>query len=127
MLICASAICDDRNCNAPLSHMPFYMGLAVIGLGIGFSLNCGVPINPARDLSPRLFSYIVGWGPQVFRYHTILLWNSYIYLVLTLICTQHVNSYDNWMWFWIPLVFPYIGATIGAYIYIIFIQAHWPK
>lgn len=68
LLICAGAIVDPRNGNVPLSHMALYMGLAVIGLGISFSLNCGVPINPARDLSPRLFTYLIGWGPQVFRY-----------------------------------------------------------
>ncbi|KAK4020726.1 aquaporin-10 [Daphnia magna] len=101
LLICASAIVDQRNCKVPVSLVAFYMGFAVMGLGISFSMNCGVPINPARDLSPRLFTYLVGWGQQVF-------------------------SYNNWMWFWIPLVIPHFGAVLGAFIYIVFVDAHWP-
>ncbi|XP_046450429.1 aquaporin-10-like [Daphnia pulex] len=102
LLLCACAIVDRLNCKVPLSVFALYMGFLIMGLGISFSMNCGVPVNPARDLSPRLFTYLVGWGPQVF-------------------------SYDNWMWFWIPLVIPHFGATLGAFIYIIFIEAHLPE
>ncbi|KAI9564579.1 hypothetical protein GHT06_008319 [Daphnia sinensis] len=101
LLICASAIVDQRNCKVPVPFIAFYMGFIVIGLGISHSMNCGLPINPARDFSARLFTYLVGWGPQVF-------------------------SYDNWMWFWIPLVIPHFGAFLGAFIYIIFVSSHWP-
>ena len=31
------------------------LGLTVLGLGVSFGFNCGYPLNPARDLAPRLF------------------------------------------------------------------------
>ena len=52
----------------PFSLIAFYLGFLVLGLAISFSLNTGGSPNPARDLSPRILSYIAGWGIQVFRY-----------------------------------------------------------
>lgn len=37
------------------------------------------------------------------------------------------HSYDNYNWFWIPIVGPHIGAILGVYIYILFVEAHWPE
>lgn len=37
-----------------------FLGLAVFVYGITFSYNTGYAINPARDLGPRLFIYIIG-------------------------------------------------------------------
>ena len=124
LLICANAIIDQKNCNVPLSLVAFYMGCIIIGLGLSFNLNCGVPVNPARDLSPRLFTYLVGWGPQVFRYFNYYKIRNFSKRKNAPFLFQ---SYNNWMWFWIPLVIPHAGAVLGAYIYIIFIEAHWPK
>ena len=39
---------------------PMFLGLAVFVYGITFSYNTGYAINPARDLGPRLFIYIIG-------------------------------------------------------------------
>jgi hypothetical protein len=30
------------------------------------------------------------------------------------------------MWFWIPLLGPTIGAVLGALLYKLFIEIHWP-
>lgn len=35
--------------------MPGMLGLTVLGLGVSLGFNCGYPLNPARDLAPRLF------------------------------------------------------------------------
>ena len=34
---------------------PGVTGLAVLGLGVSLGFNSGYPLNPARDLAPRLF------------------------------------------------------------------------
>ena len=34
--------------------MPGVLGLTVLGLGVSLGFNCGYPLNPARDLAPRL-------------------------------------------------------------------------
>ncbi|KHJ90483.1 hypothetical protein OESDEN_09672 [Oesophagostomum dentatum] len=62
-------------------------------------MNLGYPINPARDLGPRIFAFFI-YGSQVFTYH---------------------NYY-----FWIPIVAPLFGGVIGAWLYHVFVGAHIP-
>ena len=38
----------------PSTLVPGVSGLAVLGLGLSLGYNCGYPLNPARDLAPRL-------------------------------------------------------------------------
>ena len=38
----------------PSALVPGVSGLAVLGLGLSLGYNCGYPLNPARDLAPRL-------------------------------------------------------------------------
>ena len=40
----------------------------ICGLVVGFGLNCGAALNPARDLSPRLFQLLAGYGLNAFKY-----------------------------------------------------------
>ena len=47
----AIAVCSAR---AP-ADLPGVTGLAVLGLGLSLGYNCGCPLNPARDLAPRIF------------------------------------------------------------------------
>ncbi len=47
--------------------VPIAIGVTDLGLIVfAFGFNCGAPINPARDFSPRLFSAMAGWGADVF-------------------------------------------------------------
>ncbi|VDM62946.1 unnamed protein product [Angiostrongylus costaricensis] len=62
-------------------------------------MNLGYPINPARDLGPRLFALFI-YGSEVFTYH---------------------NYY-----FWIPVIAPILGAVLAAWSYQLFIGAHIP-
>ncbi|XP_069492108.1 aquaporin-3-like isoform X2 [Ambystoma mexicanum] len=66
LLICILAIVDEKNNAAPAGLQPFVIGLMVLLVGLGMGFNCGYPINPARDLGPRLFTAIAGWGLEVF-------------------------------------------------------------
>ncbi|WP_374701157.1 MIP/aquaporin family protein [Streptomyces sp. TP-A0874] len=93
LLICA--LIDTRN-TAPLSHLgPFLIGLVVVAIGLSFGTNAGYAINPARDLGPRLFTYMEGWGRIAFPGHF-----------------QWFHSY-----WWIPIAGPLIGGIIGAVVY----------
>ncbi|KAB0357791.1 hypothetical protein FD754_001947 [Muntiacus muntjak] len=63
-------------------------GLLILAITLSMGANCGLPINPAQDLGPRLFTYIAGWGPEVF-------------------------SAGNG-WWWVPVVGPLVGAALGT-------------
>jgi glycerol uptake facilitator-like aquaporin len=70
---------------------PLAIGLVVTAIGMTFGFNSGYAINPARDLGPRLFTLVGGWGPQVFR------------------AGNH--------WFWVPIIGPLLGGILGAFGY----------
>ena len=62
-----------------------------------FGLNAGSAINPARDFSPRLLSYLAGW-PEPFS--------------------------AAGAWFWIPLALPHVGGILGALVYTGLVSLH---
>src|SRR5215510_4970995 len=59
-------ITDSRNSPAPAGLAPVVVGLLGILIGATFGFNTGYAINPARDFGPRLFTFIAGWGSEVF-------------------------------------------------------------
>jgi MIP family channel proteins len=85
------AITDTRNAPAPPGIVPIVVGLLVVLIGASFGFNSGYAINPARDLGPRLFTFVGGWGPEVFR--------------------------AGHGWWWVPVVAPCIGAVSGGWVY----------
>ncbi|GMT16635.1 hypothetical protein PFISCL1PPCAC_7932 [Pristionchus fissidentatus] len=89
---------DKRNAY-PSWAVPFLVGLAFLAIGTAFGFNCGYPCNPARDLGPRLFTFIMGYGGDVFSHKG---------------------------WFWVPIVAPFVGALIGAWFYQFAIGFHTP-
>ncbi len=100
LLLVITAIGDARNL-APTSNLgPVLVGLLVVLVGMCFGLNAGYAINPARDLGPRLFTLMAGWGGEVFR------------------AGNH--------WFWVPIVGPLIGGVLGAKVYDWLIGDHFP-
>jgi aquaporin-9 len=72
LVACALAITDARNMGTPKGVVPLMIGLVVAVIGMTYGFNCGYAINPARDLSPRIFTAIAGWGSQVFRYKLLI-------------------------------------------------------
>lgn len=68
LVLCILAVVDGRNMGAPRGVEPLAVGLILLGISVSMGLNCGYPLNPARDLGPRLFTAVAGWGMEVFRY-----------------------------------------------------------
>ena len=85
------AMTDDRNSPAPAGLAPVVVGLLVVLIGATFGFNAGYAINPARDFGPRLFTFVAGWGGEVFR------------------------AGNNW--WWVPIVAPCVGGVLGAWVY----------
>ena len=93
-------ITDQRNAPAPNGLVPVVVGLLVVLIGATFGFNAGYAINPARDLGPRLFTAVAGWGSQVFT--------------------------AGGGWWWVPVVAPCVGAVVGAYTYDLLVARHHP-
>lgn len=115
---CVAAISDKRN-NIPAHLHPLLGGFVVAMIGMCFGMNCGYPINPGRDLGPRIFTLIAGYGWEVFRL-------AQINLIFDRRCFVSLFSFNHYKWFWIPIVGPTLGAVIGAWVYKLLIGIHWP-
>jgi glycerol uptake facilitator protein len=89
------AVTDELNQPVRANLAPLIVGFIVVAVGISFGANAGYAINPARDLGPRLFALVAGWGKVAFP-------GDY----------GNVNTY-----FWIPIIGPFVGGLIGAVIY----------
>ena len=89
------AVVDEVNQPVRANLAPLVIGFIVVAIGLSFGANAGYAINPARDLGPRLFAGIAGWGK-------IAIPGDY----------GNVNDY-----MWIPIVGPFVGGLIGAYVY----------
>lgn len=83
-------IADVRHA-VPSGLGPLFVGLLVVAIGMSFGFNAGYAINPARDFGPRLFTFVAGWGSEVFRAGNA--------------------------WWWVPIVAPILGATLGGWVY----------
>jgi MIP family channel proteins len=91
LLILILALGDAANFAPDPRVAPILVGLAVMLIGMTFGFNAGYAINPARDLGPRLFTLVAGWGGEVFRAG---------------------NG-----WWWVPVAGPLIGGVAGALVY----------
>ena len=85
------AMTDTRNSPVPTGLTPIAVGLVVVAIGASFGFNTGYAINPARDLGPRIFTALAGWGSGVF-------------------------AAGNG-WWWVPVVAPCVGALAGGFLY----------
>jgi len=82
-------VTDPRNSGRPSTHAPVMIGLTVtllISLLGPLTMAC---FNPARDLAPRLYSSLAGWGSIPF-------------------------TANGWGWLAVYVVAPILGGLIGA-------------
>ncbi|KAF4091086.1 hypothetical protein AMELA_G00033070 [Ameiurus melas] len=98
LVLCVLAIVDKKNIGAPKGMEPLLIGFTILAISVAMGFNCGYPINPARDLGPRLFTAVAGWGVEVFR--------------------------AGGCWWWIPVGGPMVGGVLGAMIYYLLIELH---
>ncbi|KAI6242425.1 Major intrinsic protein domain containing protein [Aphelenchoides fujianensis] len=82
---------DPRN-QIPKWAQPSFICAMLVTVGMGFGMNAGNAMNPARDFGPRVFTLFAGYGWEVF-------------------------SYKDYGWFWIPIICPMFGTVIGAWLY----------
>jgi MIP family channel proteins len=94
------AIIDPRNVAPPGWVGPLLFGGLVVAIGMAFGFNAGYAINPARDLGPRLFTAVAGWGGDVFR--------------------------AGGGWWWVPVAGPLVGGPLGGLVYDLLIARHHP-
>ena len=95
LLLVLFAISDAKNLAPEPKLAPVVVGLVVMLIGMTFGYNAGYAINPARDLGPRLFTAVAGWGSEVFRAG---------------------NG-----WWWVPIAGPLIGGVLGGFTYDLFV------
>ncbi|MEV0145416.1 MULTISPECIES: MIP/aquaporin family protein [unclassified Nonomuraea] len=92
----------DVHSTPPLANLaPLIIGLVVVAIGMAWGTNAGYAINPARDLGPRLASFITG-------YHTA--WR---------------DQYGQ-LYFWVPIVGPIVGGLLGAGLYQVLVGRFLP-
>lgn len=98
--LCLFAITDKRNNPALPGTQAVVIGILVVIIGVSLGMNTGYAINPSRDLPPRFFTFVAGWGTEVFRVKN---------------------------WWWVPVVAPLLGAYLGGIIYVVFVGSTIPR
>ncbi|XP_072244225.1 aquaporin-3-like [Leuresthes tenuis] len=96
LIVCILAIVDPYNNPIPQGLEAFTVGFVVLVIGLSMGFNSGYAVNPARDLGPRLFTAMAGWGADVF-----------------------VKG-----WFLVPIFAPFLGTIIGVIIYQMMVGFH---
>lgn len=94
LMLIILGICDERLTPA-VNFKPIAVGLLVFTLGTCTGWCSGYAMNPARDLGPRIFSAMLFGSSDPFT---------------------RLNYY-----FWVPTFVPFIGATLGMFIFAFFI------
>ncbi|XP_060790984.1 aquaporin-3b [Neoarius graeffei] len=98
LIVCILAIVDPYNNPIPRGLEAFTVGFVVLVIGLSMGFNSGYAVNPARDLGPRIFTSLAGWGSEVFT----------------------VNDY----WFFVPSFAPFVGAMVGIFVYQLMVGYH---
>ena len=96
------ALTDDGNGvpRGPLA--PLLIGLLIAVIGASMGPLTGFAMNPARDIGPKAFAWLAGWGNVAF------------------------TGGKDIPYFLVPLCAPIVGAALGAFCYRKLIGRHLP-
>jgi len=94
LMFCIYSLKDDGNIGAG-DLTPLCLFFVIFGIGACFGWETGYAINLARDFGPRLMSYFLGYGHEVWA----------------------AGNY----YFWVPMVAPFFGCLFGGWLYDVFI------
>ena len=64
LIIVILAATDKKNIASPTGLVPFVICLAFLAIGMTLGMETGYAINPARDLGPRIFTAMAGYGTE---------------------------------------------------------------
>ncbi|KAG9266114.1 aquaporin-3 [Astyanax mexicanus] len=98
LIVCILAIVDPYNNPIPRGLEAFTVGFVVLVIGLSMGFNSGYAVNPARDLGPRIFTALAGWGSEVFT----------------------AGDY----WFFVPIFAPFFGSMVGVLVYQLMVGFH---
>jgi glycerol uptake facilitator-like aquaporin len=92
------AVSDPKGMKIPSWLQPIFMCFVITALCIAYGYNCMAILNPARDLGPRLFTTVAGWG-----------WASF----------QPLGGHYWWI---AGILGPHLGAIVGGGVYLLTID-----
>jgi aquaporin-7 len=105
LIMVVHAINDKKQDKNSIAVNSILISLVIVIIPLAYGYNDGGAINPARDLAPRLFTLIAGWGSETFTTSTC-----------------HIPHF-----WWIPVVGPMLGAIFATILYDFCIANHWPE
>ncbi|HVB73422.1 MAG TPA: MIP/aquaporin family protein [Ktedonobacteraceae bacterium] len=102
LLVFILVLLEQRSTNAPISwFFPVGLGIGVMLLVVVEGPISMVSLNAARDLGPRIFLWLTGWGQMAFP-----------------------GPRADW---WVTSIAPTLGAIFGVYLYDFVLRPFMPK
>jgi len=93
LLIGVCGVTDSRGIKVPTHLQPFLIALLIGAIVTAMGFNAGAILNPARDLAPRIFSALIGYGTKPFA------------------------PLGGHYWYLVGVIGPHIGALVGVFVY----------
>jgi aquaglyceroporin related protein, other eukaryote len=119
LMFCIYALKDDANIGAG-NLTPLCLFFVIFGIGACFGWETGYAINFARDFGPRLMSYFLGYGHEVWAAGDYYFWVS----CLTFGADLHHVGYRTLTiisMLQIPMISPFFGCLFGGFLYDMFL------